>query len=302
VKGKKMSSSDNLARNTSGIVYYPGTKAGFFAAGTFYMVWSLGVAVRAVVNMRPAWRKVFEQKVCRGRKIPFEGMYLSVLGYCAFLGQLGYADWKFYDSDNDNYINQNNLLTAIYFLGLGMAGTTMMLDQRYNLNHYFEQATLILPNLLYIVAMAFKSLQSMTTVDYIILVLQLVTYGAFVVALLIETFSKSAYAKFFRSVSLLWIAVWFYQTFTFYWANGNSIQEQSYGVDYVVNVFFVEMLIVTWLFSASAFLLTKEYDSLLADAKAAKQAQAGFKLAHEDEVSKSQDNVDLELLSSKPIA
>jgi len=295
-----MSSTDNLGANSSGITYYPGSSIGLFAAGTFYLIWSLGVYTKGIMNMIPSVRKVYETKICRGRKIPVEGLYLAILGYCAFFGQLGQARWKFYDSKADRYINTNNMLQAIYFLGLGNAGFTMIFSQLNAFNKNFEQFSLIMPNAILIIAMAFKSIQEMTILDWIILVLTIVTFSAFVAALLAETFVMSAYTKLGKAMGLLSISVWYYQTYTVYFGKDNKWQTRSFAVDYIVNIFFVQMLVISWFFGLVWFVCTKNYDNLLNEAQAAKDAQR-LKLQIEEEISKSTDNIDIELLS-KPVA
>eukprot|EP00475_Leptophrys_vorax_P026602 TRINITY_DN376_c0_g1_i1.p1 TRINITY_DN376_c0_g1~~TRINITY_DN376_c0_g1_i1.p1 ORF type:complete len:299 (-),score=83.92 TRINITY_DN376_c0_g1_i1:88-984(-) len=298
-----MSATDSQNANTSGVTYYPGSAPGFFAAGTFYLVWGLGIYMKGIIYMMPGVKKLWEQRVCRGRKIPFEGLYLSILGYCAFFGQMGQANWQFYDKDSDNYVNQNNLLMAVYFLALGMAGTTMCLTARYGLNKYFENGSLIFPNVVYIIAMSFKSMQDMTTLDWIILVLSLITFGVLVAGVLADTFVNSHHTRLLKSFGLMFIGVWFYQVYTIYWGKDNRWQERSFAVEYAVNVFFVELLIVTWFFGLAWFFVARSFEGLLAEARAHHVSPKNQrKLPLEEEISKSSDNIDIELLANKPIA
>jgi hypothetical protein len=192
------------------------------------------------------------------------------------------------------------LTNAAYFLGIGLAGTAMILGVKYNLNQFFENTAMIVPNVMWIIAMAFKSMQSMTSLDYIILVLSILTYGAFVAALLAETFINGVYTKLARASGLMYIAVWYFQTYTIYFRLDNSWQNRSFAVDYVVNIFFIEMFIISWIFGLLWFVLTKNYDSTVAQVTENKDNKK--RLPIEEEISKSESqNVDIELLN-KPLA
>jgi hypothetical protein len=260
-----------MSNNTdvSSFTFYPGSYTGFNAAGTFFLFWGVGNLVGLTLNMNPGARKWVDTKIFCGKKVPVEALWLLILGFCAFFGQLGQAKFDFFDNAENYYSNQNNLRDAFFYLGLGLVGLTQLMSRTMKISNLYSKMFIILPFVTYIVSLSFKSLQTMTAVDYTIFTVQILLFAATAVVLIAEAvYAENAYLAFVRCMSYVYIGVWYLQTANFYWGyTDNTVQGRTYAEEYVLNVFSIIVLMISFFFGVVFYASTRNYDALLTEAK-----------------------------------